>query len=110
GKRLETRLIARTGPGPDDYFMGAFEWDESETDAAFMSNGDKDVRNTDHDIPEVKRCRTCHNGEPGRILGYSALQQPMAAAPLSMPSEPYEIDGDEATREAVGYLHANCGN
>jgi hypothetical protein len=111
GQRLETRLIARTGPGPDDYFMGAFEWDESETDAVFMSTGDNDVRNTDHDIPEVKRCRTCHNGEPGRVLGYSAVQQPSAAAPLSVGiSTPYEIEGDELTRNALGYLHANCGN
>jgi hypothetical protein len=26
GKRLETRLIMRTGPAPEDYWMGAFRW------------------------------------------------------------------------------------
>ncbi|HKU37857.1 MAG TPA: hypothetical protein VJR89_06915 [Polyangiales bacterium] len=111
GRLLETRLIARLGPEPEDYFMGAFVWNEAESDAVFVPDGAPDVRGTDHDVPETKRCSTCHRGERGRILGYSAVQQAAPEAKLSdPPNEPYVVPGDDLAREALGYLHANCGN
>lgn len=110
GRRLETRLVARTGPGPDDYFMGAFAWREREDDAVYVRMGARDVRETDHDIPSADRCSTCHNGEPGRVLGYSAIQQPGAAAPLSDALPEPAVLTDDLTQRALGYLHANCGN
>jgi hypothetical protein len=110
-KLLETRLVARIGPKPDDYFMGAFRWNDDESDAVFVRDGDANVRGTDHDIPTAKNCFTCHNGDRGRVLGYSAVQQPAPEAPLSdPPAEPYVAPGDAIAREALGYLHANCGN
>lgn len=111
GRLLETRLLARLGPERDDYFMGAFLWNEDESDAVFKRDGDTDVRGTDHDLPAVKRCFTCHDGEPGRVLGYSAIQQAEPEAPLSAPpDEAYVVPGDDLARAALGYLHANCGN
>lgn len=111
GKRIETRVLARLGPDPDDYFMGAFVWNDDESDAEFTRDGEENVRGTEHDVPETKRCFTCHNGEPGRVLGYSAVQQPAAEAPLGdSPEVPYTIPGDDTARRALGYLHANCGN
>jgi mono/diheme cytochrome c family protein len=111
GKLLETRLVARLGLNPDDYFMGAFRWYDDESDAVFVRDGGNDVRETGHDIPAVKKCFTCHNGDRGRVLGYSAVQQPAAKAALSdPPAEPYVVPGDAIAREALGYLHANCGN
>jgi hypothetical protein len=111
GKRLETRLVARLGPKPEDYFMGAFVWNDDESDAVFERGGEANVRGTEHDVPETKRCFTCHNGEQGRALGYSAVQQPAAQAPLSdPPTQPYVVPGDDVARRALGYLHANCGN
>src|SRR5262249_10485746 len=72
---------------------------------------EENVRGTDHDVPETKRCFTCHNGDKGRVLGYSAVQQPAAEAPLTAaPETPYTVPGDDMTRRALGYLHANCGN
>lgn len=110
-RRLETRLVARLGPGRDDYFMGAFVWNDDESDAQFVPDGAPDVRDSDHDVPTVKQCGTCHNGDRGRVLGYSAVLQPMAAAELSdPPDEPYRVPGDDLAREALGYLHVNCGN
>lgn len=111
GRRLETRLVARLGPEPDDYFMGAFVWADDESDARFMPDGEPNVRGTEHDAPQTKRCFTCHNGDRGRVLGYSAVQQPAPEAPLSdPPDEAYVVPGDDVAREALGYLHANCGN
>jgi len=112
GKRLETRVVVRTGSAPDDTWMGAFLWDESEADAVLVRDGATDVRNTDHDVPAQKRCPTCHNGEPGRVLGFSAVQLPTAltAGLCSAPTPPYQVPGDGVAAAALGYLHANCGH
>lgn len=112
GRRIETRIIARTGPGARDYWMGAFVWNEAESDARFTPEGLADARGTQHDVPSAKSCGTCHNGEPGRVLGFSALQQPHAPAellrePIASATLP---PGDARTRAALGYLHANCAH
>jgi hypothetical protein len=119
-QRLETRLIERTGPGANDYWMGAFVWDADGADAVFVEPGADDVLGTDHDVPAASRCASCHGAEPGRILGFSAVQlapsllgelaatgqlsqqPPAAAAPLR--------EASSAARAALGYLHANCGH
>jgi len=127
GVRLETRLIERFGEGPNDYLMAAFAWrdDDSDAEVVIGGGGQSDVRGTAHDIPSEKQCRACHNGEPGRVLGFSALQlahdgpglalaELVARDRLSAPlrADPGSITppGDATTRAAFGYLHANCGH
>jgi hypothetical protein len=112
GKRLETRLIMRIGPGPGDYFMGAFLWNEDESDALFVPDGSENVRDTEHDVPRVKQCFTCHDGEAGHVLGFSSVQQPNAPAEIlsSAPSAGFAVPGDDTTAQALGYLHANCAH
>jgi hypothetical protein len=120
GRRLETRVVARTGPGDRDYWFGAFVWDETETDAVFAREGAADVRGTAHDVPSVKQCGTCHNGEPGRALGLAAIQLATAegglerfAPLLSAPPAPGAVPGppgDAVTVAALGYLHGNCAH
>jgi hypothetical protein len=112
GQRIETRVIARTGSGPRDYWMGAFVWDEDESDARFAPEGLVNARGTRHDVPSARSCGTCHNGERGRMLGFSAIQQPHAPKGLLLaPSErPAVPPGNAATRAALGYLHANCAH
>lgn len=119
GKRLETRLIERTGPGPNDYWMGAFVWDADGNDARFVEQGRDDVLGTEHDVPAAWRCASCHGGEPGRVLGFSAVQlaptllAELAAtgrlAPAPSGSEPLR-EASPSARRALGYLHANCGH
>jgi hypothetical protein len=112
GKRVETRLIMRTGEGPDDYWMGAFVWDDDDSDARFVPDGEADVRGTAHDVPTVKNCFPCHNGEPGRLLGFSAVQQP--GVELALLSDPplhtFVTPGNPTAAAALGYLHANCAH
>lgn len=120
GTLLETRLIERvddTGVDDLDYWAGAFVWLDDESDALLAEDGAIDVRGTDHDVPSMTRCRTCHTGEPGFALGVSTLQLsgdgegvrlddlPVVPAPAA-----YAVPGDDATRAALGYLHANCGH
>jgi hypothetical protein len=97
GKRLETRVIWRvadTGDRERDTLFGAYVWNDTETEATFAKDGAVDVRGTDHDVPSAEACWKCHIGEPGRALGYSAVQLGPYVAP-----DP-----------AQGYLHANCGH
>jgi hypothetical protein len=122
GVLLETRFTEIRGP--NDYFMGAYAWDDS-GDARYVEDGAQNVRGTDHDIPRGYQCGSCHRGEPGRILGFSAIQlskppgegptlKEIAAAGWLSASPPPEVDypipGDAPTAAAMGTLHANCGH
>jgi hypothetical protein len=102
----------RTGPGLRDYFMGAFVWNEDESDAVLVPDWIENVRGTDHDVPAQKDCLVCHDGDTGRVLGFSAVQQPEAPHALltAPPAHPFTAPGDTLTSRALGYLHANCGH
>lgn len=87
------------------------------------------VRATGHDIPSVANCKSCHN-QPGldAVNGFGALQlnhpgagyslgELIRAQTLKNPSGELGFDeqtarlpGDPRAREALGYLHANCGH
>ncbi|MET0285023.1 MAG: hypothetical protein ABW352_11150 [Polyangiales bacterium] len=109
-QRLETRVIARVGAGERDYFFGAFVWRDDESDAELAWDGASNVRGSAHDVPDTKQCGTCHNGEAGRVLGVSAVQTPRLNLPTTTTHAPYEVPGDAAQAQALGYLHANCGH
>ena len=55
GVRLETRLVERYGTGPEDYWMGAFVWNQEQTDAVLAPDGANDILATAHDAPAQKR-------------------------------------------------------
>ncbi len=129
GHRIETRLIERIGTGPRDFAHASYLWNEEETEAERVGEeGLPNAKNTNHNIPSKSQCLQCHGsysqggGRPSRGLGFSALQlshsgegwtldQLIAEDRLSHPPEgSFEIPGDETTRAALGYLHANCGS
>ena len=39
GRPVETQVIARTGPGPQDYFMASYVWNDEGTDATLAEAG-----------------------------------------------------------------------
>lgn len=121
--RIETRLIERRGPDPDDLWMGSFRWNTAETEAAYVQWGATNVKGTGHDIPAHDHCIKCHRGQPSRVLAFSAVQlshdQPnhlgdlAAAGWFTDPPPPgldYRPPGDPTAAAALGYLHANCGH
>jgi len=123
GVLIETRLIERiaeTGDRDEDYWVGAFLWRDDESDADFVEDGASDARGTDHDVPDAKTCWLCHRGQPGAILGLSALQLSnerddlgaLAAADLlsDPPDGSFAPPGEPAVQAALGYLHANCSS
>ncbi len=125
GTLLETRLVERiaaTGDPARDHWLGAFAWRDDESDADFVPDGALDVRSTRHDVPSVDRCHTCHNGEAGRILGFSEVQLAgegdglrladlVASERLSDPPAGWSPGPADPVRDAgLGYMHANCGH
>lgn len=130
GKLIETRFIERIGEGPRDFAYASYLWNEDESEAEIVGElGLLSVKNTEHDIPSKQDCLRCHGsyalggGRASRALGFSAIQLNHTDTALSLEElidqdrfvlapdiEAAQIAGDEPTQEALGYLHANCGN
>lgn len=124
GVRAETRLMEKTGPAPEDWFLMAYLWQADASDAIASPDGAHDVLGTAHDVPPARDCLGCHAGTPGRVLGFSAIQlnHEGAAGEYSLDRLVQEgrlhggttsvrpVPGDEKTRAVLGYLHANCAH
>ncbi len=121
GKLLETRFIARYGPGPKDFILAAYAWREDGSDADYVQFGVNNAQGTIHNIPAAKSCKSCHSYLSEQTLGFSAIQLnhdgpgvtlKMLAAEGRFTTEVprIQVPGDELTNRALGYLHANCGN
>lgn len=117
---VETRIVERL-PGETPVFSyRTYVWRDDGLDADLAIDGATDVRGTAHDVPAQSQCIACHQGEPGRVLGFSAIQ--LSADTLASLGEadrltaPIAADttfgptGDPATVAVLGYLHGNCGH
>jgi hypothetical protein len=126
GQLVETRLLERFGAGVNEFRYATYIWETATaTDATRMGyrNQRIDAAGTPHDIPNGQACERCHNALEDHALGFSALQlnhnlpgvtlqtlldEGLLTTPISTS---IGIPGaDQATRDALGYLHANCGN
>lgn len=125
GQLLETRVIHRYGPNVTDWWMTSYAWEPEGGDAVRSPDGVFNAGGTQHDIPSEGACVTCHDHLEERALGFSAIQLAWAGegnggATLDtleaegwLSAEPPAIvipAADEVERQAMGYLHANCGN
>ncbi|HEV7555815.1 MAG TPA: hypothetical protein VGO00_10190 [Kofleriaceae bacterium] len=125
--RVETRYIAKIGPGQQtkDWFFVSYEWNAAEDETTEQLFGVTNANGTQHDIPSQMDCKTCHEAlAPSRILGFQAIQLD-GATPLGLDdakamgwlSDPpagssphFPIPGNATEKAAFGYLHANCGH
>jgi mono/diheme cytochrome c family protein len=128
GRRLETRLVWKYGPGPDDFLYVSYWWNPeagiaNDAEMADPFLGEQDVNGTPHDIPTEQDCETCHNAIEEHVLGFGAIElnHTLPGANIhtlidagSLTTNPglpdLVIPGDEVAQAALGYLHANCGN
>jgi len=118
GKRLETRMVEKTGD--DAYRMGSYVWNDGETEATWTTAGADNVLGTTHDVPNEGACQRCHNGDPGRVLGFSAIQLAKSTGPLSLAAigswltapapSGIGVPGTAVESGALGYMHANCAH
>ena len=114
------------GQGIHTWQIRTYQWNEEQDQAIEIRNGATDVLGTHHDIPPVALCRQCHDagGKLDLVLGFDPIQLNHEDTPLSLedldamgllsntvPTATAVIPtSDTVTREALGYLHANCGH
>ena len=133
--KVETRHLqkVKSGYGVDSWMISTYLWNMRQSDA-YLSAGQSDVLNTDHDIPSKQDCIDCHKGNTDFILGFDAIQlsdkqakfafghgpkrkanewtlarlitEKILTKPIAMPVLP----GTPLEQKVLGYLHANCGN
>jgi len=128
GVRIETRILERMGLAQWQWAQASYLWNEDETEATRVGpEGLENAKGTTHDIPSKADCMGCHGsaefggGRPSRGLGFSAVQLAhegdgltlsglVIAGRLSDPPETIPtLAFDGVARDALGYLHANCG-
>jgi hypothetical protein len=118
GAPVETRFFVKVAE--DRWLYGSYAWDATGGDATLAPRGVENARG-DYDIPGREACWLCHRGAPDGLLGPSGVQLSHAEAdPLAAfeaagfiaaaDDVRTEIPGEPATRNALGYLHANCSS
>jgi hypothetical protein len=120
GVRVETRYLEKRSNG--GFWRIAYQWNEEQTDAFPVPDGVENASGTPHDIPSRDACRDCHGRTDGEVLGFSAIQLgydapesldlgELVSAGLLTDELTTELvlPGSEADRQALGYLHVNCG-
>ena len=128
GVKVETRYVQRLGAGKREFAFVSYLWNEDQTEAYKVSaEGMTNVLGTEHDIPSREQCVECHGtapkggGRPSRGLGFSAIMLSEVVEGLSLndlidesilsqpPQNPIQIPGNSTEKDALGYLHINCG-
>jgi hypothetical protein len=122
GKRIETRFLWKEG-APSIWFRTTFVWTEDQSAAPAVATGVPNVRGLPYEVPPVAACEKCHNGAIDFVLGFevAGLSMPKSSGlnlqalkqqgslsnpPAMIPSLP---GADQATSDALSFLHANCG-
>jgi hypothetical protein len=123
GLLLNTRFAEKiTDEGKDGWQRVAYIWNDAESDADAAPAGQSDIRGTKHDVVSSADCELCHIGSRDGLNGVAAIQLSAEGsdgsltqlAELGLLSEPpdaeFEVPGTGVVKEALGYLHANCGH
>jgi hypothetical protein len=121
GKRIETRLLWKTGPG-NTWYRTTYLWSADETSAPELTDGKLNADGNGYQVPNQQDCDTCHAGRKDGVLGFEAVSlasagaTPVTVASLAslgwitdVPDASLAIPGNAVDVAALGYLHANCG-
>lgn len=140
GRAVETRFMELGADGK--WIYATYVWNADGSDATIAPArgipGVTQIREgVRHDIPGTYDCLACHEGQPSRVLGFSALQLSSDRDPLALhaarPSpDAIDLEGlvrrglirglperiakhpprieapTPRARAALGYLHGNC--
>jgi len=120
GVIVETRIVERLDGPSSKFSFRTYVWRADGLDADLTTAGATDVRGTPHDVPDNRQCIACHEGEPGRVLGFSAVQLPPATLELLSTTNRLAVPipagttfgpvGAPETVAALSYLHGNCAH
>lgn len=117
---VETRLLWKTTD--TTWWEVAYAWTSDGTDAVAAIDGGANALGTGHLIPSQQDCAACHANVRDVLIGVSALQLgasdgdgtlgKLAAqnALTNAPASAFDVPGTGVTRDALGYLHGNCGH
>ncbi|HEY1958105.1 MAG TPA: hypothetical protein VGH28_20940 [Polyangiaceae bacterium] len=116
---VETRLLWKVGD--TTWWEVAYAWNQAGTDAVAAPDGGVDALGTNHDVPSQQDCAACHANVRDVLIGVSALQLGATdgdgtlaaladAGALAKAPVAYDAPGAGVTKDALGYLHANCGH
>jgi len=140
GRRIETRFMELQGDGT--WLYATYAWNDDQTEARRVSERGKPKAfdfggGRSHFIPSLNDCKSCHQGHPAEVLGFSALQLSPARDPNAIHGEPapgvdlnYLVGkkllkrfpkaliekppvigaATPVERTVLGYLHGNCGH
>ena len=121
GVAIETRMLWKTSD--DEWSYVSYAWNADHTDAVAVPDGATNVLGTTHDIPAREDCSSCHDDVRDMLIGVSALQlgasdgdgtlgELVKAGALTKPPTAtfFDVPGSGAAKEALGYLHGNCGS
>lgn len=125
GLRLETRINTKVseGVGIANWTMRTFAWNEAQDGVTEVTEGVVNALGTDHDIPPTTLCAQCHTGAAVDVgMGFTAIQlnhegsvvsladlvaEDRLTAPIALDAA--RVPGTGDVRDALGYMHANCG-
>ena len=117
---IETRFLWKRGV--DDWWLSAYLWRQDMSDADSVVAGVKNASGTTHDVPSQQGCHNCHDQVRDVGIGVSALQLSNPNAPSTLaklasmgllskpPGKEFDAPGAGVVRDALTYLHANCGH
>lgn len=131
--RVETRFTTKVLE--DDAAVNAWTfisyiWNTTQDATTVVNAGQQDANGTTHDVPSKGNCKDCHESQPGRVLGFQAIQLDDNRLPVSLQSlidagtltnpptnppangpagERFKLPGINVDQVALAYLHVNCG-
>ncbi len=134
GRLVETRLLwkRRPEPGIASWSHVAYVWTPDGSDATPAPEGVPTALGTTHDVPSQTDCMSCHLYARDAVIGFSAIElsTPSASvtadvptnAPTGLllplaekglfttpPTADFAVPGTGVVRDALAYLHGNCG-
>jgi hypothetical protein len=120
GKLVETRLLWKRDEAGriNGWWKAAYVWEADGSDAIAKPDGVPAVLGTTHDVPSQDDCVYCHSNVRDAVIGFSAMELSGAGALLSFgakgffsnpPAAELAVPGTGNVREALGYMHGNCG-
>ncbi len=121
GVLVETRYLEKSGEPPIGWKFVAYVWSADGKSAVATPGGLANALGTPHDVPSQEQCEQCHSGTRDGLIGVNAIQLSSESgksvlASLSEkgllskpPGKEFTVPGAGAVRDALGYLHGNCG-
>lgn len=128
GKLVETRFLWKraAAAGEESWWKAAYVWTDDGQDAAAKLAGVKTALGTTHDVPSQSDCTFCHGLVKDTVIGFSAIElsppsdgasentgKLLAFAKQGLftkpPTQNFVVPGTGDVRDALAYLHGNCG-